>query len=166
MQEMIYLYNIALIILYSMALAFSILQMFKKENETRTLFAAIAIYLLFFILDNLILSMTEVISSFGFAYNQASYGVPIAKTIIFLVNNTCQLWIVTKIRHTKMTYLQYALVLLNFVWMLIPLSEPSAFRTFLYYLPNQLLLIYTGYLAYQGLSQANLSTVAQHYLKT
>lgn len=125
MQEMIYLYNIALIILYSMALAFSILQMFKKENETRTLFAAIAIYLLFFILDNLILSMTEVISSFGFAYNQASYGVPIAKTIIFLVNNTCQLWIVTKIRHTKMTYLQYALVLLNFVWMLIPLSEPS-----------------------------------------
>lgn len=165
MEELIYIYNVVLIILYTMTLTFSVLQLLKSERYSRSLFTIISIYLLFFIFDNLIVSMTEIISQFGIRYNQVAYGVPIVKTIIFLVNNTCQIWIVSKIRHEKMTYFHYFLVLLIFIWMLIPLAEPSALRTFLYYLPNQLLLIYTGYVSLHGLESTNLSITAQHYLK-
>ncbi|HEL9644241.1 TPA: LuxR family transcriptional regulator [Streptococcus suis] len=165
MEELIYIYNVSLIILYTMTLTFSILKLLKGEKYSRSLYAVISLYLLFFIFDNLILSMTEIITQFGIRYNQASYGVPILKTIIFLVNNTCQIWIISKIRHEKMSYWHYFLILLIFIWMLIPLTEPSALRTFLYYLPNQLLLIYTGFISNHNLAKTNISITRQHYLK-
>lgn len=165
MEELIYIYNIALIILYTMTLTYSLLQLLKVDKYFRNLFAIISLYLLFYIFDNLILSMTEIISQFGIHYNQTSYGVPIVKTIIFLVNNACQIWIVCKIRHERMSYFHYFLISLIFIWMLIPLPKPSALRTFLYYLPNQLILMYTGYIAYHGLDRTNLSATVQRYLK-
>ncbi|MGT2753312.1 helix-turn-helix domain-containing protein [Streptococcus ovis] len=169
MTEFIYIYNILLIVLYSITMAVSLyLATFdsKNQKEKQSLFLILSLYLLFFIFDNLILSMTEVISEFGHHYNQQYLGVPLVKTIIFLVNNFCQLWIVTSLRKEKLTILHCILVLSTFIWMLIPFMENSALRVYLYYLPNQLLLIYTGFYAKYYLTELKISALTKNILKT
>lgn len=151
MTEIRYIYNIVLIIIYSVVLSLSVNHALRSDGESsrhkKILFLLVGLYFLFFIFDNLIISMTEFIAEFGIHYNRTSLGLSTAKTIIFLVNNFCQLCIITHMKEKKLQIFQYVLLLLVFLWMLIPFSSASPMRVFLYYLPNQFLLMYTGFLA-------------------
>ena len=87
MIEIVYIYNVFLIILYTLTLGIVLTYSLNSEKDKKYLFFVVGLYLVFFIFDNLILSMTEIIKDFGNTYNQRFLGVPFFKTVIYLVNN-------------------------------------------------------------------------------
>lgn len=138
----IFLYNILLIVLYSLTMAIAIFYYLKDHGKLDLMIAG---YLGFFILDNTVIYMTEFISNFAHSYNEIFMSVPIAKTIIFLANGYFMLWLATCVTQQKMSRLHYALLILLAIWLSsVPLLPNSALQVWLYYLPNQLLLFYIG----------------------
>ena len=77
MIEIVYIYNVFLIILYTLTLGFVLTYSLNSEKDKKYLFFTICLYLVFFIFDNLILSMTEIIKDFGNTYNWLSVSVRI-----------------------------------------------------------------------------------------
>lgn len=145
-----YLYNTLLLIVYSITMALAFNYAFKEKEKARSqLFFVLGIYLLFFILDNLIVSLTEIFASFAHVYNSGFMGMPFAKTLIYTVNNFCQVWILRRLVGKSVQIPQWLILIFITAWMsLIPLSSSSAFTVYLYYLPNQLFLIYLAWLAW------------------
>mgnify|MGYP000893707604 FL=1 len=166
MIEIVYIYNVFLIILYTLTLGFVLTYSLNSEKDKKYLFFTICLYLVFFIFDNLILSMTEIIKDFGNTYNHHFLGVPFVKTVIYLVNNMCQFWIVAKLRKETPSITHYCFICITFIWMVFPILNNSPLRVFMYYLPNQLLLIYTGIYAKRNLISLNISNRNKSYLKT
>ncbi|GCF95356.1 helix-turn-helix transcriptional regulator [Enterococcus florum] len=160
----IFIYNILLIVLYTITMSIA-LTYYAKEK--RKIFLAITFYLAFFILDNVIIYMTEFFNSFASNYNQAFMSVPAVKTIIFIVNAFCSLWIVVALSKDKIRPFQTGMLILLAVWMLsTPLLPNSAFKVWLYYLPNQLFLFYLGCYAWrQFRKNTKISETTRKYLK-
>ncbi|MGT2751182.1 response regulator transcription factor [Streptococcus orisasini] len=164
--ELIYIYNLLLMMLYAVTMAFSVSLFIKEKNRKRkSLYLVISLYLLFFILDNSIISMTEIISSFASRYNTSFQGTSFIKTAIFLVNNFCQLWIVRFVSKKQMPWWEYLILLAVFLFMLLPSLPNTATKVYLYYLPNQLLLFYTGLIALLNIKNKNLTALNRKYLK-
>lgn len=109
--------------------------------------------------------MTEIISSFGADYNTSFQGTSFIKTTIFLVNNFCQLWIIHYLSKRKMPWWEYLILLAIFLFMLFPSSPNTATKVYLYYLPNQLLLFYTGLIAFLSSKKNHLNNLSKKYLK-
>ena len=152
--------------LYAVTMAFSVSLFIKEKNRKRkSLYLVISLYLLFFILDNSIISMTEIISSFASRYNTSFQGTSFIKTAIFLVNNFCQLWIVRFVSKKQMPWWEYLILLAVFLFMLLPSLPNTATKVYLYYLPNQLLLFYTGLIALLNIKNKNLAALNRKYLK-
>ena len=61
MIEIVYIYNVFLIILYTLTLGIVLTYSLNSEKDKKYLFFVVGLYLVFFIFDNLILSMTEII---------------------------------------------------------------------------------------------------------
>lgn len=157
----VFLYNILLIVLYALAMALSINYFLRKKQ---TLFLLITIYLLFFIFDNAIIYMTEFINSFASSYNQTFMSIPVAKTIIYVVNAYCSLLIVNNLLKRRTSFFQYSLVVILTVWMsMVPLMQNSATKVWLYYLPNQLFLIYLGIYGWLHLRKAVEFSAARYF---
>lgn len=165
MEVLIYIYNIFLIILYSFTMTLSINNFLKEKNyKNRLLFLAISFYMLFFVLDNLVISMTELITPFANAYNKVFMGASFIKTVIYIGNNYCQLWILSIITKKKTKLFQYIIQLIILIWMVILHFLPNtALKVYLYYLPNQLFLIYIGFLAVKGLNEIKSDRNAEKY---
>ncbi|MEO1769923.1 hypothetical protein JZO67_001874 [Enterococcus sp. 665A] len=160
----IFIYNIVLIVLYTITMSTSLIFYLR---EKRKIFLAFSVYLSFFILDNVIIYMTEFFNTFAHQYNQTFMSVPAAKTIIFVVNAFCSLWIVNLLAKSKIKPYQNALLIVLAVWMLLtPLLANSAFKVWLYYLPNQLFLFYVGTYAWNRYKKTEgLSPTEATYLK-
>ncbi|MGT2771912.1 helix-turn-helix transcriptional regulator [Streptococcus marimammalium] len=155
MAELTYLYNTFIIIAYVAVFTLAIAKSLKEDNSSKKNFHQIlALYFIFFIIDNTIISMTELIFSFSKVYNQTFSGMPFIKTIVFTVNNFCQFWLIQYIGKTKLRSSHYVLVILISLWMaLCSLFPNSAYAVFFYYFPNQLLLFYTGTLAFKNFNK-------------
>ncbi|MDH6365358.1 DNA-binding CsgD family transcriptional regulator [Enterococcus sp. PF1-24] len=160
----VFIYNILLIVLYTIAMSFAI-NLYLKEK--RKIFLILVIYIGFFILDNVIIYMTEFINTFALTYNQTFMSIPAIKTIIFMVNAFCSFWIVATILKENIPPLHYAILILMAVWMIsVPMLSNSALKVWLYYLPNQLTLIYLGFYAWrQHKIKTELSERSLTYLK-
>ena len=65
MIEIVYIYNVFLIILYTLTLGIVLTYSLNSEKDKKYLFFVVGLYLVFFIFDNLILSMTEIIKDLG-----------------------------------------------------------------------------------------------------
>lgn len=164
--EIVYIYNLLLFILYSTALSISLVNAFKEERKSRkTFFYVLSVYFVVFILDNSVISMTELISSFASEYNQSFQGTSFIKTTFFLVNNFCQLWLIGSISHSKIKRWEYMIVVGIFLFMLLPIQQSSSWRTYLYYLPNQLWLFYLGAKALYSYYNKRLEPKYKKYLK-
>ncbi|MBO1305190.1 response regulator transcription factor [Enterococcus sp. 669A] len=160
----VFIYNIILIVLYTITMSISLIFYLR---EKRKVFLAFSVYLAFFIFDNVIIYMTEFFNTFAHQYNQTFMSIPAAKTIIFVVNAFCSLWIVRLLAKDKMKPYQNGILILLAVWMLsTPLLANSAFKVWLYYLPNQLFLFYLGGYAWYNYKKAlDISPMAKKYLK-
>ena len=164
--EAVYLYNIFLIVLYSISLALALATGLKeKRPRKRSFYLILALYFAFFILDNSIISMTELISPFAKSYNQLFQGTSFIKTCIFLVNNFCQIWLLNFISKQKIKTWEYLSLFAIFFFMLIPFLPTSPLKVYLYYLPNQILLFYLGFKALFNSQKKDLSPNHITYLK-
>lgn len=158
----IFVYNILLIILYSITMAFAINSYMKEKNK---LFLLISLYLAFFIFDNIIIYMTEFINSFARSYDQAFMSAPAVKTIIFMGNAFFSISIIAALRKEKLKPFHYGLLIVLAIWMLsIPLLANSAFKVWLYYLGNQIFLFYLAFYCWRG-TKLSIPSVNQRYLK-
>ncbi|MCA9765523.1 MAG: helix-turn-helix transcriptional regulator, partial [Carnobacterium sp.] len=81
MMTITFLYNIFLLILFSIALTSSFALFIKSK---RKIFLYISLLLLLFILDNTIIYMTEFLQTFRQQYNNSFMSVPAFKTTIVL----------------------------------------------------------------------------------
>jgi DNA-binding CsgD family transcriptional regulator len=158
----VFIYNILLIILYSFTSTFT-LNLYLKNKQP--IFLLLLLLMVIFICDNVIIYMTEFINSFATEYNQTFMTAPFLKTIIFICCNFTYLKIMATIGKTKLKKIQFILLFLIGLWMIgIPFSQNSALKVWLYYLPNQLYLIYLGFYALKLRAQ-HLSTLAKKYLR-
>ena len=158
----IFVYNILLIILYSITMAFAINSYLKEKNKV---FLLISLYLAFFIFDNIIIYMTEFINSFAQSYDQAFMSAPAVKTIIFMGNAFFSISIIAELRKEKLKALHYGLLIALAVWMItVPLMDNSALKVWLYYFGNQVFLFYLGFYCWRG-ARMDLPELNTGYLK-
>jgi Response regulator containing a CheY-like receiver domain and an HTH DNA-binding domain len=158
----IFVYNILLIILYSITMAFAINSYIKEKNKV---FLLISLYLAFFIFDNIIIYMTEFLNTFAQSYDQAFMSAPAVKTIIFMGNAFFSVSIIAELQKETLKPLHYTLLIVLAVWMIsIPLLPNSAFKVWLYYLGNQVFLFYLGFYCWRG-AKKDLPDLNKGYLK-
>lgn len=159
----VFIYNILLIILYSFTSTFT-LNLYLKNKQP--IFLLLLFLMVIFICDNVIVYMTEFINSFATEYNQTFMTAPFLKTIIFIYCNFAYLAIINTISGRPFKNYQFVWLFLIGLWMLaIPFSQNSALKVWLYYLPNQLFLIYLGCYALYQLRIDPLSALAKKYLR-
>lgn len=146
MDILIFLYNIFLIVLYTICLSFSVLNYSQKKKP---LFFILGILFLSYISDNIIIYMTEYLEEFSLHYDLQFMTVPAFKTVIVLTDSFCltaiQRLILPGRRHSRDIA---GLVLLGLVLLFVPMTSNGALKVWLYYLPAQ---IYLFYLSASGL---------------
>ena len=159
----IFIYNIFLIILYALAMSLALNFYFRERKK---IFLVLTIFLLFFILDNIIIYMTEFLLSFASTYNHSFMSTPVFKTIIYIVNNYCSFLIINLLQNKKMPQEHYVLLIIFSLWLLmIPMMPNSAVKVWLYYLPNQLLMIYMGVYTWRRIKETDQGEIVLTYLK-
>ncbi|AXQ79592.1 LuxR family transcriptional regulator [Streptococcus chenjunshii] len=165
-MTLIYIYNLLLTILYTTTLALCFHNfLFEKSQHIKKGLLALTVFFIFFTLDNWIISMTELIASFERYYNQTFSGLPLIKTVTFLVRNYCMIYTIRLLKQENVWAADYVLLTVNMIWMLImPLFPSSQTQVFLYYLPNQLFLAYCGLQAVPRNTKP-LNQISQKYLK-
>lgn len=142
MDILIFIYNIFLIVLYTVVLTFSVLH---YRHKKRQLFAVTAVLFLFYIFDNIIIYMTEFLDGFSLHYDLQFMSVPAFKTLIFLVSSFCLVSIQNLVLTGKKKDLDIAgLILLGLSLLFIPMAGNGALKVWLYYLPAQLFTLYLG----------------------
>lgn len=160
----VFIYNILLIILYTVTFSLTLNCYLKDKSK---LFLSLSAYLSFYIVDNVIIYMTEFLNSFAAQYNKSFMNVPIIKTVIFMGNAITALACILLLAHKKISTIDYLCLFLLLIWMLfIPLMPNSALEVWLYYLPNQLFLLYLGLRAlyFAKRPQQTVSKTATKYL--
>lgn len=142
MEILIFIYNIILIVLYTVAVTFSVLNYRQKKRQ---LSAVTAVLFLFYILDNVIIYMTEFLDGFSAHYDFQFMTVPAFKTLILLVTAFC----LASIQNLVLSGRQknrdiFALILLGLGLLFIPMAGNGPLKVWLYYLPAQLFTLYLG----------------------
>ena len=141
-EVIMFLYNIALLITYSAALSALLLLSMQRKGKLEMY---ISILFAVFILDNTIIYMTEFLENFSKQYDLAFMTIPAFKTVIFLAGAVCSLYIFNTIFERKFNIIDFSiLVVFGLLLLFIPMLPDSAFMVWLWYLPNQIYMIYLG----------------------
>ena len=148
MDIVIFIYNILLIILYSIPL--TLMCIFYLRTK-KILYLATGVLFLFYIFDNLVIYMTEFLAKFAQFYDNTFMSVPTFKTIIYAVTFFSMLVIQVNVlkpseKQIIPTAVLMALVILNL--MFIPMMRNCALKVWLYYFPCQ---VFTFVFSIEGL---------------
>jgi hypothetical protein len=136
MQEAIFIYNVFLLILYSVVLTLAFTFYLQTKNS---LYLIITVLFLFYIFDNLVIYMTEFIDKFALAYDNLFMSVPTYKTVIIVVTLTCCVLVNNTVLKLQSSSIWYAILAIITLYLLfIPIMPDSALKVWLYYLPCQL----------------------------
>lgn len=142
MEIIIFIYNIFLIILYTVVLSYSV---FFYLQYKKKLFLLTASLFLFFIFDNIVIYMTEFLDSFSMHYDLQFMNVPAFKTVIIIVTCFClsqiQHEILPEKRWKSDTFLLAATAL---VLLFSPALAHGALKVWIFYLPHQIFTFYLG----------------------
>lgn len=142
MDILIFIYNIFLIVLYTVVVTSSIL---NYSHKKRPLFAVKAALFLSYIFDNVIIYMTEFLEDFSTLYDLQFMTVPAFKTLIYLVSNYCLVTIQRLVLPGRQTVRDSAaLILLGLALLFAPMAGGGALKVWLYYLPAQIFTFYLG----------------------
>ena len=148
MEIVMFIYNILLIILYSIPL--TLMCIFYLRTK-KALYLATGILFLFYIFDNLVIYMTEFLTKFAQFYDSTFMSVPTFKTIIYAVTFCCMVVIQVKVlkaseKQIIPTVILMVMVIMNL--MFIPMMKNSALKVWLYYFPCQ---VFTFVFSMEGL---------------
>lgn len=142
MDALLLVYNVLLLVLYSIALTFAGIYYLRTKQK---LYFYTAGLFLFYIFDNLVIYMTEFISWFSTFYDSTFMSVPTFKTIIFVVTLLCMVRINTlQLKEQRSVIFDAALVLFAVILLFIPIMADSALKVWLYYLPCQIFTFSLG----------------------
>lgn len=136
MEVFTFIYNVFLLILYSIALTLSFTNFLQSKKNN---YLVLSIVFIFYIFNSLIIYMTEFIETFSDLYNNIFLSVPTFKIIIIVVLLTCYVTInnsILKIETSKIWY--YIIGVVLFVLLFIAMLPNSAMKVWLFYLPNQI----------------------------
>lgn len=140
METAAFVYNVLLIVLFSVTMALSLNHYVQKKN---VLFLVISIMFGFYILDNTVISMTEMIDSFADTYNEIFLTVPAFKIIITMGYSSCGIYIIYALQKRKLCFKEYLiLAALGIALLFIPMVEDRALMVWMFYLSAQLYLFY------------------------
>lgn len=160
----VFIYNILLLFIYISTFALVLITYLKNKTP---IFLALTTYLAFYILDEVIIYMTEGMQTFEDSYNALFMSFPIVKGLIFLGNAFCSFWLVDLIagnRFKKSNWIFLAVMACWIFW--FPYVSHSALKVWMFYLPTQLMLIYLGgYCCYKNKTAKNLPSINYFYLK-
>lgn len=140
MDIIIFLYNVALLLLYGIAMFYSFI-VYRLKKYPFCLY--LSILFLFYIFDNTVIYMTEFLHDFSVEYDASFMTVPAFKTVIVIVTSFCLLKANNLIFRKSLSKTDYTVIILLGLWdLFIPLLPDSALMVWLYYLPYQLFTLY------------------------
>lgn len=143
MDALFLVYNLCLMTFYSLPLALAVFVYFKGKRDALHLY--IAVLFLSYILNNIVIYMTESISWFSTFYDSTFMSVPTVRTLIFISTFYCMVKINERALRLENRYMQIAALLLLFVFLLfVPMLPNSAFKVWLYYGSCQLFTFLLG----------------------
>lgn len=148
MELITFIYNAFLLILYSIPLT---LMCVCYHQTRKKLYLYMGTLFLFYILDNLVIYMTEFLNQFSVFYDNLFMTVPTFKTIIFIVTLSCMLLITYNaldLTTKQISPFVYGLILLILLMLFIPMAPNSAWKVWIYYFPCQ---VFTFALSLYGL---------------
>lgn len=146
MDILIFLYNIALLLLYGIAMIYSFIA-FRMKKYSYCLY--LTILFLFYIFDNTVIYMTEFLYDFSVKYDASFMSVPAFKTVIIIVTSYCLINANNLIFEKSLSRIDNLVLILLGLWdLFVPLLPDSALMVWLYYLPYQL---FTFYFSMKGL---------------
>ena len=139
MEITIFIYNVFLIILYSIVLTLSGFYYLKTKNNC---YFAISVLFSLYLFDNIIIYMTEFIDKFSVSYNKLFISVPTYKTLIIVAILATYIMINSiflDLKNLKIWY--FALGFLTIFLFIIPVMQKTAFKSWLFYVPGDIFFI-------------------------
>jgi DNA-binding CsgD family transcriptional regulator len=139
MEVTIFIYNVFLIILYSIVLTLSGFYYFKTKKNC---YFAISILFSLYLCDNIVIYMTEFIDAFSTSYNNLFISVPTYKTLIIIATIAAYIIInniFLNFKNPKIWY--FALGFLTVFLFLIPVMPKNALKSWLFYVPGDIFFI-------------------------
>ena len=150
MDMILFIYNILLIILYTCPIV-QLISLYTSKKQP--IYLNLSILFSLYILDNVLIYMTEFFESFSSIYNLQFMSIPSIKTAIILATILIYFIIQKNVLKKDFKPLDYILLTLFAVSLLVvPLILDGAMMVWSYYLPYQLITIY---LAWCGLVHLN-----------
>ncbi len=139
MEVTIFIYNVFLIILYSVVLTLSGFYYLKTKNNC---YFAVSILFSLYLFDNIVIYMTEFINTFSISYNNLVISVPTYKTLIIISILAVYIMINSIFLNLKNPRIWYfALGLLTIFLFIIPVMKRTAFKSWLFYVPGDVFFI-------------------------
>lgn len=163
MDIIIFLYNIALILLYGAAMVYCF-TLFRLKKSPSSLY--LTILFLFYIFDNTVIYMTEFLHDFSVRYDASFMSVPAFKTVIVIVTSFCLLNANNRFLKKALSIADYLVLVTLALWdLFVPLLPDSAWMVWLYYLPYQLFTLYLSVVSLNGLKHDKKITEEVPFLK-
>ena len=146
MDMILFIYNILLIILYTCPLV-QLINLYLSKKQP--IYLNLSILFSLYILDNVLIYLTEFFDSFSSIYNLQFMSIPSIKTIIIISTTLVYFAIQKNVLKKDLKPIDYiTLTLFTSSLLVIPLILDGAVMVWSYYLPYQLISIY---IAYSGL---------------
>lgn len=156
MDIFVFLYNVALLLLYGITMLYSFIN-YRIQKLNYCLY--LSILFLFYIFDNTVIYMTEFIHDFSVRYDASFMSVPAFKTVIIIVTAYCLTNTFNKILQKSISLADYLVLLTLGLWdLFIPLLSDSAMKVWLYYLPYQFFTLYLSCTKLRWLKKNNKIT--------
>lgn len=143
MDALFLIYNLLLLVFYSIPLAFSWFIYRKGDRDTLHLY--ISIFFLVYIINNLVIYLTESVSWFSTFYDSTFMSVPTLRTIIFATTFYCMVKVnELALRKENSIGLTSGLLVLVIFLLFVPIMPNSAFKVWLYYTSCQVFTFILG----------------------
>lgn len=135
---LILIYNFFLIIVFCFPLITGLIGYAEYKKKDYLLISA---FFLTHIIDNLIISLTEVVPSFSEFYDSVFMNVPSFKTVIYFSTFLCYIKIAESFLKKTFSSYVYILFAITMLFLLfIPMLPNGAFKVWSYYFPTQVFL--------------------------
>ncbi|MCF0145770.1 MAG: hypothetical protein HUJ73_04200, partial [Eubacterium sp.] len=142
-----------MIVLGLFVMAFS-LSLFINRVTGRRIFLTAVFLFLFFTLDHIVISLTELDPAFGSGYETMFLMVPSLKTLIYAGSFACMLLLKKHlISEKKETGLGIFLTVIVIIMLFIPALPNSSMKSWIYFLPSQVFLFVFSFVSLRQLKQ-------------
>lgn len=142
MDVILSIYNFLLLVLFCVPLSIALIGYLQTK---RPIFLATCLLFAFYIADNLVIYMTEVIDWFSANYDLKFMTVPAFKTLVYAGTFICLIEIIQHYLKAKTPVFIYCLLaLILAVLLFIPLLPNSAMKVWCYYFPCQVFTFIVG----------------------